>query len=584
MSLQVWLPFNGDLKNNGLDYSINFVGSPTYDTGKYGQCRNNGTISGTSSILTSNKGFAFSLWWKISNDDTYSIKIPINTGVKDDAILSFSKMDYSSSATPHYAIKLSATNNEPQMLWVRDKRHTAGTWTLGEWTHFTVNVLNIDEKMTINIYVNGEKKHSYSSTTYNFTLCPGTITLSGSAAMQDFRLYDTPLSLHEIERDYCSLLIHYPLRDPYIENTVNLLENGRFSSFSKLTMNIVSYQKVNGIDTLTTGSDVTTGSIRTTIPLDKLTNNTAYTLTYKWRLVSGSGSFKVGDWCDNQNVIRKKEYFNGNYWENEIYLPARETYTSTYRFIDFNSVGANSVYEIWDVQLEEKDHSTGFVVGERNGAVIYDCSGRGFDSVDRGELVSVADSVRNSNCIYFTSDNAIKIPSPYGATMTALNDFSVAMWVNLTNAQYSYKTIFTTNYGNNASGNSGWISLNTEGKTLWLYHGQQYQGVSSADYPANEWHHIAVTYKNGMAQWYMDGEKMGEPISDTLGYVNAYEYFSLGDAYLGTQWGGAPFEGMISDFRFYGIAIPASAIKDLYKNSATIDHQGNIHAFEFKEM
>jgi hypothetical protein len=81
------------------------------------------------------------------------------------------------------------------------------------------------------------------------------------------------------------------------------------------------------------------------------------------------------------------------------------------------------------------------------------------------------DSIRNSNCIYFTSDNAIKIPSPYGATITALNDFSVAMWINLTNAQRSYRTIFTTNYGQNASNNSGWISLNTEGKTLWLYHG-----------------------------------------------------------------------------------------------------------------
>jgi hypothetical protein len=348
MSLQVWLPFNGDLKNNGLDYSINFTGSPTYSAGKYGQCIN-GSVSGNSSILTSSHGFAFSLWWKISNNDTYSIKIPINTGVKDDVILSFSKMDYSSNAIPHYAIKLNATNNEPQMLWVRDNRHADGTWTLEEWTHFTVNVLNMDEKMTINIYVNGEEKYSYSSTDYNFTLCPGTITLSGSATMQDFRLYDTPLSKHEIERDYCSLLIHYPLRDPYIENTVNLLENGRFSSFSKLKMDIVSYQKINGIDTLTTGSNVTTGSIRTTIPLDRLTNNTSYTLTYKWRLVSGSGSFKVGDWCDNQKVIRKKEYFNGEYWENEIYLPARETYTSTYCFIDFNSVGANSVYEIWDV-------------------------------------------------------------------------------------------------------------------------------------------------------------------------------------------------------------------------------------------
>jgi hypothetical protein len=83
--------------------------------------------------------------------------------------------------------------------------------------------------------------------------------------------------------------------------------------------------------------------------LAKLANNTAYTLTFKWRLKSGQGSLKVGDWCDNPNVIHKKEYFNGSYWEMEVYFPARATYDSTYRFIDFNTVGAESVYEIWDV-------------------------------------------------------------------------------------------------------------------------------------------------------------------------------------------------------------------------------------------
>jgi hypothetical protein len=81
------------------------------------------------------------------------------------------------------------------------------------------------------------------------------------------------------------------------------------------------------------------------------------------------------------------------------------------------------------------------------------------------------DSIRNSNCIYFTPDNAIKIPSPYGKNTTAINDFSAAMWINLIATDFSYKTIFTTNYGKNASGNSGWISLNTENKTLWLYNG-----------------------------------------------------------------------------------------------------------------
>lgn len=564
MSLQLWFPFDGNLDNKGLLNTLTPSANVTYGEGKIGAKSLKSSTKVSYDISAGNISthkFSFSFWAK---SDNY-------TGT---STLWWQLCSFNCSDGTNFHIYC-VPNARYKIEYKPELNNYCDT---SIWHHLTY----VMDGTKLTIYTDGIQTAQKIVTNENRTISSISFGVS-TVCINDFRLYDHILSKHEIERDYCSLLIHYPLRDPYIENTINLLENGRFSSFSKLTMDIVSYQKINGIDTLTTGSNVTTGSIRTTIPLDKLTNNISYTLTYKWRLVSGSGSFKVGDWCDNQNVIRKKEYFNGEYWENEIYLPARETYTSVYRFIDFNSVGANSVYEIWDVQLEAKDHSTGFAIGERNNAIIYDCSGRGFDSVERGELISVVDSIRNSNCIYFTSNNAIKIPSPYGVTTTALNDFSVAMWINLINAQSSYKTIFTTNYGKNASGNSGWISLNTEGKTLWLYNGQ-YHGVGSANYPANEWHHIVVTYKNGMAQWYMDGEKIGEPISDTLGYINAYEYFSLGDAYLGTQWGGAPFEGMISDFRFYGTAIPASAIKDLYKNSATIDHQGNIHAFEFKEM
>jgi hypothetical protein len=114
-------------------------------------------------------------------------------------------------------------------------------------------------------------------------------------------------------------------------------------------LNVSSYTTSGGISTLTTGTHTSTeGSVRVHIPLAKLTNNTAYTLTFKWRLKSGQGSLKVGDWCD-KSVTHKKQYFNGSYWEMEVYLPARTEYTSTYRFIDFNTVGAESVYEIWDV-------------------------------------------------------------------------------------------------------------------------------------------------------------------------------------------------------------------------------------------
>jgi hypothetical protein len=82
--------------------------------------------------------------------------------------------------------------------------------------------------------------------------------------------------------------------------------------------------------------------------LSKLTNGSSYSIQYKWKLISGSGTLKPGDWCDDSVTI-KKNIYNGEYYEVEAFLPGRSTYDSTYRFLDFNNVGAESVYEIWDV-------------------------------------------------------------------------------------------------------------------------------------------------------------------------------------------------------------------------------------------
>ena len=81
MSLQVWLPLNNTLDNQGLN-SARFKGTGvSYTPGKIGYCAS-GTISGTPTILTSNRGFSYSLWWNISDGNSYSITIPINNSQK----------------------------------------------------------------------------------------------------------------------------------------------------------------------------------------------------------------------------------------------------------------------------------------------------------------------------------------------------------------------------------------------------------------------------------------------------------------------------------------------------------------------
>lgn len=564
MSLQLWLPFNGSLKNQGLLNVTTPTTNVTYGQGKIGE---KGLKSSTkvsydiSSANISTHQLSFSFWAK---SDVYT-----GTSTAWWQLCSFNCSD--STKFHIYCV-----SNARYKIEYNPELNNYCDTTL--WHHFTY-ILN-GTKLTI--YTNGIQTAQANVTNVDRIISSISFGVN-TVCINDFRLYNHILSQHEIEKDYASLLIHYPLRDLYVENTVNLL-NGRFDGYGSLTIPVTSaVYNENDICTLKTGGTAgTTGSIRSYIPLSKLTNGSSYSIQYKWKLISGSGTLKPGDWCDG-SVTTKKNNYNGEYYEVEAFLPGRSTYDSIYRFLDFNSVGAESIYEIWDVQLEEKDHSTAFTISNRSNEPVYDCSGRGHDSVDRGDLIVKPNSLRNSYCTHFTPNNAIKIPSPYGSTLTQINDFSVAMWINLVTTGDTYKTIFTTRYGSNTGSNAGWISLNTEGKTLWFYNGQ-YHGVNSSNFTIGQWHHIAVTYKDGLATWYLDGQQIGNPIQDTAGSVGAHPYFCLGDGYTGTSWNGANFEGSISDFRFYGTAIPATIIKDLYQNSATIDNQGSIHTFEYVEV
>ena len=214
MSLQVWLPLNGHINNQGLNPARFSGSSVTYSEGKLGYCAS-GTVQGTAASLSSTDGFCCSFWWRISNGDSYNINFPItNTGIDD--VFNMAKMDY----TSNYAIKLHCNNNKPQMIWVYDTRSTSGVWELDVWNHYIINVFNGDFGVQVRVYVNGALKHSYNSADYNFTLRPGTINISGTAKINDFRLYDHPLCIREIDEINRGLMLHYPLRDNAITSKV----------------------------------------------------------------------------------------------------------------------------------------------------------------------------------------------------------------------------------------------------------------------------------------------------------------------------------------------------------------------------
>lgn len=515
MSLQLWLPFDGDLNNKGLSNATPSGSSITFGgLGKIGvQC-----------LKSANK-----VSYDLLNDNISTSTMSCSFWARSDVYTGTSTAWWqmcSFTCSDSTKFHIYCVSNARYKIEYNPEMNVFCDTTL--WHHLTY-VLN---GTRLDIYLDGV--HAAGGTVTNANRILSSINFGcNTVCINDFKLYDHCLTIQEIERDYASLLIHYPFRDRYVENTTNLLTDGKFAGYGGLTIGISQHSyDANNVCTLTTAaSSSASGSARAYVPLNVLTNGASYSISYKWKLISGTGSLKPGDWCDGAVTVRKNDY-NGEYYEVEAFLHGRATYDSTYRFLDFNNIGSNSVYEIWDVQLERKDYCTPFTPNTRTGYPIEDCSGRGYDAINSKELTVQKDSMRNSYYTHFTSGNSIQIPSPFSAG-NSMTEFSIAMWIYLDSSN-GYMYIFSTAHSNPTASSAGWFSLNTEGTQMWFYSGGTYWKCGSGTVPTGEWHHIGLTFKDGTMQYYYDGKPFMSPITQSKTAIPSTAFFGLGDSYTGT--------------------------------------------------
>ena len=82
-------------------------------------------------------------------------------------------------------------------------------------------------------------------------------------------------------------------------------------------------------------------------------------------------------------------------------------------------------------------------------------------------------------------------------------------------------------------------------------------------------------FKDGKAQWYLDGQKNIEPTAFSAGLITFTDVptLSIGNSYRGTNWT-TDFVGYLSDFRIYANALTETDIKRLYNTSASLASDG----------
>jgi hypothetical protein len=243
---------------------------------------------------------------------------------------------------------------------------------LNTWYHVAAK----DNGLTAKIYINGVENNSFTISSIipgpsNQPFRIGAFDLSGNShfdgTIDDVRLYATALSdkdildLYNTKAEIEQSGVLYA-RDflSNAEETVNLL-SGQSVSFSPLTVNISTQNLGEGKYRVTSTSFIspfTFGTIRLNLPAGILVNGLTYNVSLKYRIISGSSpSFSSSDWCD-QSITR--EVINFAEYTLESAFGSRSTYDNTFKFMDYN-FSANTVIEIWDIQLEQKAGRTPFV-------------------------------------------------------------------------------------------------------------------------------------------------------------------------------------------------------------------------------
>ena len=565
MSLQVWLPLNGDLHNQGLsgNTTLTAYGGPTVNSaGKIGSCYildgtddyfqfSNLNIDGLSEL-------SLCFWCYSTSGNLGGIFLVRQTGSNHNLNITSTGLSFRDST---HSSLVSLTFEQP----------TANTWT-----HYSI----VYDKGSWRVYKNGVEKlnQSYATANLNSSLTEVRIGRAQSSSgnvyftgkLNDFRIYDHALSPKEVEEISKGLVLHYKLDDPYSEGTTNLCTQLVAGGRTTVTNNIVTntgadqdtYWYIKPKEALVGGATYTVSCY-----LNGFSSNSTY---ISWGVCAQSGTNFAGSW-------QTKNGYNTFTFT----MPSGLDGSTANIIFDDNGGTRTEVFSISQVQLEKKDHATPFIgYGlTRTPTAIYDSSGYSNNGTIAGALTAAAGSPRYNTSTVFSSPSSNYISnasSPVGAQ-------TFSFWLKISDLTAKSYPIFSDSNSKlcmKCSGNSN-PANNLFRFNIYI---QTYTGTSSDksndvsvspsdNINLSQWNFFVITLDNDVPKMYING------VSKTPAGKTSESALGTG-LYIG-KTSNAPYQ--ISDFRMYATTLTIDQIKELYNTSATIDNAGNIYAREIKE-
>lgn len=569
MALQVWLPLDGDLHNQGLleDLTINSTNVSFLDNGKIGKCFTGHTGYFNIPYFTGKKQFSVAYWVKV------------NTATATNWLDAFRW--YSTDGSSSYGSRNEFyTNCTKTGFWFAGSPNSISgkDTTVGEWHH---HAFVIDYSAgTAQFYIDGVSVGAVTGvyTTHSLTGENFMIGENGlDASINDVRIYDNCLSPKEVKELSKGLVAHYPLNDGI--GGVNILKDSHIEKSG--AANVAQWFRWNLTTTLST--------------------NTIYTISFDAKTTVTTDVFYIG-WANGDNtqellssgveVIQsyKRYSFTGSTTKTNINSIIISNYKGYGRG---NTNNTNGVLSVKNVKLELGEKPTPWIpnstdalyskMGLDNG-IVYDCSGYGHDATMIGTPIVFNDPPRYSVCQSFTNDvNTRYIRDIYTLRGLTMNEVSVSIWFKTNTINDSLSgdggNFYSFGYNNGLR-----VRIpKSNGAVIWVYsHLSAAQFTYSSSLADDKWHHLVIVFDNGLMLCYIDGSQIESAVtksSTTITFADN-EYYRIATAQNGSEH----FIGSLSDLRIYATALSAEDIKSLYETRASIDNYSNTYAYEFMEV
>tara|TARA_R110000796_G_scaffold213637_1_gene329707 strand:- start:620 stop:3748 length:3129 start_codon:yes stop_codon:yes gene_type:complete len=373
---------------------------------------------------------------------------------------------------------------------------------------------------------------------------------SWNGGIDEFRIYDGPISKKEFSELAKAKVLHYTFND-FQEPTSNLL--GVLGSDAEIERSGTSYPYYSV-------------NITSQVLANWSTTNNEITYSYEGKRDSGGG-YPAGyiyftDWSWSSSGGPQTD--NWTPYSKTATMPNPAGKTVYFAVYHMSSGSAGRSYSRKH-QVEFKDHSTPFTKISRTGTVT-DVSGFGNDA-PMNDLYSpqwVDESVIGSGSYNFDLERIL-----YPTAFNVIDKLTLACWVKPDSARES---------GFIQGGGGFYLSCGGDMKLRAYWYGTSSAGYHTSPtvtIPVNEWTHVSATWTGSQCILYQNGVEIHRANTNTPGTASAYIAFGT----EGNNWpptSSRNLNGSLGDVRIYASALSSDDVLELYNTRAQLDDTGNL--------